>query len=118
MERSRTRALLDALAVSDTSATGADGAADDDRIVDARDALGEALARLARAQEQLGLRRRAQARGLPGVRRQAGVGALGVAWGYHAPEQLRQAGAHAVAESAHVLLAAIDARLAAQEATA
>src|SRR5262245_6099527 len=48
----------------------------------------------------------------------AGVGALGVAWGYHPPEQLRQAGAHAVAESAHVLLAAIDARLEAQEAMA
>ena len=48
----------------------------------------------------------------------ARVGALGVAWGYHAPERLRQAGAHAVAESADVLLAAIDARLAAQEAMA
>ena len=50
--------------------------------------------------------------------RKAGVGALGVAWGYHPPEQLRQAGAHTVAESAHVLLGAIDARLAAQEAMA
>ena len=48
----------------------------------------------------------------------ARVGALGVAWGYHAPERLRQAGAHAVAERTDALLAAIDARLAAQEAMA
>jgi phosphoglycolate phosphatase len=44
----------------------------------------------------------------------ARVGALGVAWGYHAPERLRQAGAHAVAERTDALLGAIDARLAAQ----
>jgi phosphoglycolate phosphatase len=48
----------------------------------------------------------------------AGVGALGVAWGYHAPERLRRAGAHALAESGDALVAAIDARLAAQEAAA
>ncbi len=48
----------------------------------------------------------------------AEVGALGVAWGYHAPERLRLAGAHAVAERGEDLVAAIDARLAAQEAMA
>src|SRR5262245_6453834 len=48
----------------------------------------------------------------------ARVGALGVAWGYHPPERLRQAGAHAVAERTEALLAAIDARLAVQEAMA
>lgn len=31
--------------------------------------------------------------------RRAGVRAVGVAWGYHAPEELRSAGAHAVASS-------------------
>jgi len=48
----------------------------------------------------------------------AEVGALGVAWGYHAPERLRLAGAHAVAASGAVLVAAIDAQLAAREALA
>jgi phosphoglycolate phosphatase len=45
----------------------------------------------------------------------ARTGALGVAWGYHAPERLRLAGAHAVVESADALLASIEAQLAAQE---
>jgi phosphoglycolate phosphatase len=45
----------------------------------------------------------------------ARAGALGVAWGYHAPERLRLAGAHAVVESADALLASIEAQLAAQE---
>ena len=48
----------------------------------------------------------------------AAVGALGVAWGYHAPDLLRRAGAHAVAQSGDGLVAAIDAQLAAQEALA
>ena len=50
--------------------------------------------------------------------RSAGVGAVGVDWGYHEPERLRLAGAHAVVTSCDFLIAAIDARLAAQEAMA
>ncbi|RPH76322.1 MAG: HAD family hydrolase [Candidatus Rokuibacteriota bacterium] len=50
--------------------------------------------------------------------RNAGVGAVGVAWGYHEPESLRRAGAHVVAASCDALLATIGARLAAQEAGA
>ncbi len=50
--------------------------------------------------------------------RSAGVGAVGVAWGYHEPERLRLAGAHAVAASCDALIATIEARLAAQEASA
>ncbi len=38
----------------------------------------------------------------------AGVGALGVAWGYHAPEELREAGAHGVIESSDRLVDEID----------
>jgi phosphoglycolate phosphatase len=41
----------------------------------------------------------------------AQVHALGVAWGYHPPEDLAQAGAHAVAHDCNVLAAAIDHRL-------
>ena len=48
----------------------------------------------------------------------AGVGALGVAWGYHEPDLLHRAGAHAVVPAAEGLLAAIDARFAAQKAPA
>jgi len=50
--------------------------------------------------------------------RNACVGALGVAWGYHAPERLRHAGAYAVVERTDALLVASDACLAAQEETA
>ncbi len=46
--------------------------------------------------------------------RNAGVGALGVAWGYHALESLTRAGAHAVVDTGAQLLGAIDQRLAAQ----
>jgi phosphoglycolate phosphatase len=49
--------------------------------------------------------------------RNAGVGAIGVGWGYHPADSLVHAGAHAVAATPDVLLALIDARLAAQEAT-
>jgi phosphoglycolate phosphatase len=48
----------------------------------------------------------------------ARVGAIGVAWGYHAPERLRLAGAHAVAASREALVATIEAQLAVQEAGA
>ncbi len=44
----------------------------------------------------------------------AGVGALGVSWGYHAADRLQQAGAHAVVEEGADLVAAIEARLAMQ----
>ena len=44
--------------------------------------------------------------------RAAGVGALGVAWGYHAPDLLIGAGAHALVPSPPLLLAAVDAALA------
>jgi len=50
--------------------------------------------------------------------RNAEVGAIGVAWGYHARERLTLAGAHAVADTFDGLLALIDARFAAQAATA
>lgn len=51
--------------------------------------------------------------------RNAGVGALGVSWGYHAPDRLTRAGAHAVIDNGAQLLAVIEQRLAAQrEATA
>jgi phosphoglycolate phosphatase len=46
--------------------------------------------------------------------RNAGVGAVGVAWGYHDPEHLRSAGAHAVAARSDTLIAAIDRVLAKQ----
>jgi phosphoglycolate phosphatase len=48
----------------------------------------------------------------------AGVGALGVAWGYHEPERLRLAGAHAVVPTCDRLIGAIEARLAEQETLA
>ncbi|MFM9939046.1 MAG: HAD-IA family hydrolase [Hyphomicrobiaceae bacterium] len=47
--------------------------------------------------------------------RNAGVGALGVTWGYHAAGQLAAAGAHALISEGDDLLAAIEARLAQQE---
>jgi len=47
--------------------------------------------------------------------RSARVGAVGVGWGYHRPEQLVRAGAHVVADSGEQLVATIDALLAAQE---
>jgi phosphoglycolate phosphatase len=50
--------------------------------------------------------------------RNAGVGALGVAWGYHAPERLARAGAHAVVDSGAQLLGAIDRLLADQREAA
>ena len=43
--------------------------------------------------------------------RNAGVGAIGVAWGYHEPERLQLAGAHVVVATSDALVAAIDARL-------
>jgi phosphoglycolate phosphatase len=48
----------------------------------------------------------------------AGVGALGVAWGYHPPEELRAAGAHAVVESGDRLVGDIDAFFAREERAA
>ena len=47
--------------------------------------------------------------------RNAGVGAIGVAWGYHAAERLTRAGAHTVIDDGLLLLAAIDRQLGAQE---
>ena len=47
--------------------------------------------------------------------RNAGVGAIGVAWGYHAPERLLAAGAHTIIDDGRHLLTAIDRQLAAQE---
>ncbi len=38
----------------------------------------------------------------------AGVGALGVAWGYHSPAELQEAGAHAIIASSDRLMAEID----------
>jgi len=48
----------------------------------------------------------------------AGVRAVGVAWGYHAPERLKVAGADAVAAASDVLIAVIEKQLAAQEVRA
>ncbi len=48
--------------------------------------------------------------------RAARVGAIGVGWGYHAGDRLRQTGAHTVVASCDGLLAAIDKRLAEQVA--
>jgi len=48
----------------------------------------------------------------------AGVQALGVTWGYHAPERLIGAGAHAMAEAPERLLAAVDALLSDREVAA
>ena len=50
--------------------------------------------------------------------RSAGVGALGVSWGYHAPDRLTRAGAHAVVDTGVQLLGVIDQRLAAQREAA
>ena len=47
--------------------------------------------------------------------RNAGVGAIGVAWGYHAAERLTRAGAHTIIDDGRQLLAAIDRQLGAQE---
>lgn len=47
--------------------------------------------------------------------RGAGVGAIGVGWGYHQPERLTLAGADTVIATADALVAAIDARLSARE---
>jgi phosphoglycolate phosphatase len=46
----------------------------------------------------------------------AGVGAIGVAWGYHEPARLIAAGAETVAATSADLLAAIDAQLAVEDA--
>lgn len=48
----------------------------------------------------------------------AGVGAIGVSWGYHASERLRGAGAHAIVEKGLHLLDAIELQLAAQQEAA
>jgi phosphoglycolate phosphatase len=48
----------------------------------------------------------------------AGVGALGVAWGYHPPEELREAGAHGVIESCERMMADIDHLFSRQERAA
>jgi phosphoglycolate phosphatase len=48
----------------------------------------------------------------------AGAHTLGVAWGYHAPERLIGAGAHAMAEAPEQLLTAIDALLSDREVAA
>ena len=47
--------------------------------------------------------------------RNAGVGAIGVGWGYHAPELLQRAGAHAMAATCDALIATIEAQFAARE---
>ena len=47
--------------------------------------------------------------------RNAGVAAIGVAWGYHEPERLQLAGANTVVATSDALAAAIDAWLAARE---
>ena len=47
--------------------------------------------------------------------RSAGVGAIGVGWGYHEAERLMLAGADTVVATSDALVAAIDARLAARE---
>jgi phosphoglycolate phosphatase len=48
----------------------------------------------------------------------AGVGALGVAWGYHASDELREAGAHGVIESCERMISDIDDLFARQERAA
>jgi phosphoglycolate phosphatase len=47
--------------------------------------------------------------------RSAGVGAIGVGWGYHEAERLKVAGADTVVATADALVAAVDAQLAARE---
>jgi phosphoglycolate phosphatase len=46
--------------------------------------------------------------------RSAGVGAIGVTWGYHPAERLLAAGAHAVVDTSEALLETIDAQFAAR----
>jgi phosphoglycolate phosphatase len=48
----------------------------------------------------------------------AGVGALGVGWGYHSVAELQRAGAHAVVGSCHDLTTDIDAFFLARERVA
>jgi phosphoglycolate phosphatase len=48
----------------------------------------------------------------------AGAGALGVGWGYHSVDELREAGAHAVIAGCHDLTAGIDAYFSRQEKAA
>ena len=50
--------------------------------------------------------------------RAAGVGALGVAWGYHRPDVLAAAGAHGIIETGEGLVEAIDAFFANEEQVA
>jgi phosphoglycolate phosphatase len=50
--------------------------------------------------------------------RSAGVGAVGVAWGYHTADRLRASGAHVVVANAAELAAAVDMSFAANEARA
>jgi phosphoglycolate phosphatase len=50
--------------------------------------------------------------------RNAGVGAIGVGWGYHAGERLQRAGAHAIVKEGARLLDAIERRLSAQHEAA
>jgi phosphoglycolate phosphatase len=48
----------------------------------------------------------------------AGAGALGVAWGYHSPDELREAGAHGIVESGDRLIGDVDDFFARQERAA
>jgi phosphoglycolate phosphatase len=48
----------------------------------------------------------------------AGAGALGVAWGYHSTDELREAGAHAIVESCDRLIGDVDDFFARQERAA
>jgi phosphoglycolate phosphatase len=48
----------------------------------------------------------------------AGVGALGVAWGYHPADELREAGAHGIVESCDQMMDEIDDFFARQERAA
>ena len=48
----------------------------------------------------------------------AGVGALGVAWGYHTPEELREAGAHAVIQTGEHLAGGVEGFFAGRERSA
>jgi phosphoglycolate phosphatase len=48
----------------------------------------------------------------------ARTGALGVAWGYHHPEELREAGAHAIVDTADSLIAAVDEHFSCRERAA
>jgi phosphoglycolate phosphatase len=50
--------------------------------------------------------------------RNAGVGSVGVAWGYHDAQHLRAAGAHAVASSSATLIAILEGLFAAQRSFA